>query len=73
MQDQLDKLVDQAAECALIASRAANKSKRDLFRRLAMHYSARAFAVERAIAEAAGDGEQSIETEGPNNRVRPSE
>lgn len=54
MQAQPDKLVDQAVDCALIASQSADKPKRDLFARLAMHYSARATAIERAIAEAAG-------------------
>lgn len=53
MQEQFDRLVDRAADCALIAASAADKVQRDRFARLAMHYSVQATSVERAIAEAA--------------------
>ena len=38
MEAQLEKLLTEASECALIASLATDKKKRDLFARLAGHY-----------------------------------
>jgi hypothetical protein len=38
MQAQLEKLLTEASECALIASLATDKRKRDLFAKLAEHY-----------------------------------
>jgi hypothetical protein len=52
MQAQLEKLQTEASECALIASLATDKKKRDLFARLAEHYSVLAGEVKRAIEEA---------------------
>ena len=52
MQAQLEKLRTEASECALIASLATDKKKRDLFARLAEHYGVLAAEVKRAIAEA---------------------
>jgi hypothetical protein len=51
MQAQLEKLQTEASECALIASLATDKKKRDLFAKLAEHYSVLAAEVQRAIAE----------------------
>ena len=51
MQAQLDKLRTEASECALIASLATSKPKRDLFARLAEHYTVLASEVERAIVQ----------------------
>ena len=52
MQAQLDRLETEASECALIASLATDKKKRDLFARLAEHFGVLAAEVKRAIAEA---------------------
>ncbi|HZR87492.1 MAG TPA: hypothetical protein VFB02_11840 [Bradyrhizobium sp.] len=52
MQTQLEKLLTEASECALIASLATSKPKRDLFARLAEHYRVLASEVEKAIAQA---------------------
>ena len=49
MQAQLDKLRADAAECALIRDLATDPTKRDLFTKLAEHYSALANEVARAI------------------------
>ena len=51
MQAQLEKLLTEASECALIASLATSKAKRDLFAKLAKHYGVLASEVERAIAQ----------------------
>jgi hypothetical protein len=52
MKSQLEKLLTEASECALIASLATDKAKRDLFARLAEHYGVLASEVKKAIAEA---------------------
>ncbi|MBV8068930.1 MAG: hypothetical protein JO270_03430 [Acidobacteriaceae bacterium] len=52
MQAQLNRLETEASECALIASLATDKKKRDLFARLAEHFGVLAAEVKRAIAEA---------------------
>jgi ATP-dependent protease HslVU (ClpYQ) peptidase subunit len=52
MQEQLQKLLAQASECASIASSATDHKKRELFERLAEHYRVLAGEVQRAIAEA---------------------
>ncbi len=52
MQAQLEKLRADAAECALIRDLATDKAKRDLFARLAAHYSILADEVASAIAVA---------------------
>ncbi len=49
MQAQLDKLRADAAECALIRDLATDPTKRDLFTKLAEHYSVLANEVARAI------------------------
>jgi hypothetical protein len=53
MKAQLEKLLTEASECALIASLATDKKKRDLFSKLSEHYGVLALEVKRAIAEAA--------------------
>jgi hypothetical protein len=52
MQAQLEKLQTGASECALIASLATDKKKRDMFERLAEHYRILAAEVKGAIDEA---------------------
>jgi hypothetical protein len=47
----LEKLLTEASECALIASLATDKKKRDLFARLAGHYGELASVVKKAIAQ----------------------
>ncbi len=39
MKAQLEKLLTEASECALIASLATDKKKRDLFSKLSEHYA----------------------------------
>ena len=53
MQVQLEKLLSEASECALIAGLATDKSKRELFSKLAEHYKVLAAEVQKAIAGAA--------------------
>ena len=48
----LEKLNEAAAECALIASLATNKMKKELFARLAEHLEFLAWEVEERIASA---------------------
>lgn len=50
---QLEKLLEQAAECARIASKATDAAKQELFARLAQHFSVLASEVEKAIAKTA--------------------
>ena len=50
-QAQIEKLRKDAAECALIRDLATDKSKRDLFDRLATHLSNLADQVEAAVFE----------------------
>ncbi len=50
MQAQLEKLLAEASECAMIANLATNEAKRQLFTRLAEHYGVLAAEVKRAIA-----------------------
>ena len=51
MRAQLEKLWNEATECASIARKATTWGKRDLFTRLAQHYRILAAEVERAIKE----------------------
>ena len=51
MEAQLEKLLTEASECALIASLATDKKTRDLFARLAGHYGELASVVKKAIAQ----------------------
>jgi hypothetical protein len=53
MQTQLDRLLEQAAECAQIASQATDAAKQELFDRLAQHFTVLASEVEKAIAKIA--------------------
>jgi hypothetical protein len=50
MKAQLEKLRTDAAECALIRDLATDRTKRELFTRLAEHLSTLASEVEAAIA-----------------------
>jgi hypothetical protein len=52
MQNQLEKLRTQAAECELIRDLATDKQKRELFARLADHFKVLAAEIERAMAGA---------------------
>ena len=57
MQAHLDKLLEEAAECKLISELATDKTKRNLFEKLAEHYQILATEVEQAIrsrSDAAG-------------------
>jgi hypothetical protein len=54
MQVQLDRLLEQAAECAEIASQATDQAKHDLFTRLAQHFGVLASEVAKAIEKMAG-------------------
>jgi hypothetical protein len=49
MHAQLDRLLEQAAECAQIASQATDAAKQELFERLAQHFTVLATEVEKAI------------------------
>jgi hypothetical protein len=51
MRAHLEKLLAEAAECALISELAIDRAKRDLFARLAEHLKVLATQVERAITE----------------------
>ncbi len=53
MKVQLEKLLAKASECALIASLATDKKKRDLFSKLSEHYGVLASEVNKAITDAA--------------------
>ncbi|WFU43591.1 hypothetical protein QA640_14795 [Bradyrhizobium sp. CB82] len=46
----LEKLRQDAADCQVIATLATDSSKRDMFRRLAMHLSRLADEVERELS-----------------------
>jgi hypothetical protein len=50
MQRQLERLRDDAAECAVIAGLAETKEKQELFARLAEHLNMLADQVEQAIS-----------------------
>jgi hypothetical protein len=52
---QLESLQTEASECALIADLSTDKAKRELFAKLAQHYSVLAAEVRKAI-DAATDG-----------------
>jgi len=54
MKVHLEKLLRDSAECKLISDLATEKSKRDLFARLADHLKILADEVEREIARQAG-------------------
>ncbi|MBR0774438.1 hypothetical protein JQ625_06295 [Bradyrhizobium diazoefficiens] len=53
MQVQLDKLLAEAANCAMIARQATDQAKRELFLRLAEHYNVLAGEVRKAITDSA--------------------
>lgn len=53
MQVQLERLLTEASECALIAKLATDNVKRELFAKLAEHYNALAAEVQKAIENAA--------------------
>lgn len=55
MQTQLDRLLEQAAECAQVASQATDAAKQELFDRLAQHFTVLASEVEKAIAKIANE------------------
>jgi hypothetical protein len=48
---QLEKLRREAAECALIRDLATDKAKREMFDRLASHYTVLAHQVEMAMMQ----------------------
>jgi hypothetical protein len=52
MKQRLEKLRDDAAECAITSGLAQTKEKRELFARLAEHLNSLADEVERTIAVA---------------------
>jgi hypothetical protein len=52
MRRHLDRLRDDAAECAIVSGLSATKEKRELFARLAKHLNSLADDVERSIAAA---------------------
>jgi hypothetical protein len=52
MKRRLDRLRDDAADCAVISGPSETKEKRELFARLAEHLNALADDVERSIAAA---------------------
>lgn len=53
MEAQLEKLLTEASECALIAKLATDHGKRELFTRLAEHYDVLAAEIRKAIESAA--------------------
>lgn len=55
MRASLEKLRTDAAEAALVRDLATDRGKRELFAKLADHFTALAAEVERAIAEAEGN------------------
>ena len=55
MQAQFERLLNQASECAKIASKATDKAKQELFARLAQHFSVLASEVEKAITKMAAE------------------
>jgi hypothetical protein len=50
MQKHLERLRNEAEECELISRLSGNKTKRELFSKLAAHHRVLAQEVERAIA-----------------------
>ncbi len=53
MKAQLEKLLIEASECALIAKSTTDEAKRELFEKLAEHYSVLAAEIKKAIKNAA--------------------
>ncbi|WP_441300055.1 hypothetical protein [Bradyrhizobium sp.] len=51
METQLEKLLNDAEECALISKLATDMAKRELFARLSEHLKMLAMEVDRAIKE----------------------
>jgi hypothetical protein len=51
MQAHLEKLRTETADCEMIAKLATDKTKRELFTRLAQHYRVLASEVERTIKQ----------------------
>jgi hypothetical protein len=56
MQVQLEMLRNEAAKCSRLAKLATDKSKRNLFEKLAQHYSVLASEVQKAIASTSSRG-----------------
>jgi hypothetical protein len=54
MQEHLEKLRKDAAECKLISDLATDRAKRELFERLADHLTVLAVEVAKAIANQSG-------------------
>lgn len=52
MQVQLEQLQDEAAKCAKLAALTTDKAKRELFEKLAEHYTVLANEVRKALADA---------------------
>jgi hypothetical protein len=55
MKAHLEKLRNEAEECELISKLATNKSKKELFAKLAEHHGALVQEVERAMAASSVD------------------
>ena len=70
MKAQLDLLIEQAAECALISTQAKDKTTQDLFARLAGKYSLLASEVEKAMVKIEGDAGSVKEAENGGNQMR---
>ena len=51
LQPHLEKLLSEAVQCEIIAKRATDEAKRELFTRLAEHYTVLASEVERVIRQ----------------------
>jgi hypothetical protein len=60
MQNHLESLLRQSAECELISDLATDKQKRELFAKLAEHHRILAAEVQRAIKQATGQGTSSV-------------
>ena len=56
MQAHLEKLLKDASECKLISDLATDKAKRDLFEKLAEHYTVLAAEVKRAMSDRSSVG-----------------
>jgi hypothetical protein len=51
VQSHLEKLLSEAVQCEIIAKRATDEVKRELFTRLAEHYKVLASEVQRVIKQ----------------------
>lgn len=54
MEQQLEKLLTEASECALIADLTTDKDKRELFAKLSEHYTVLAAEIRKALERTAG-------------------